>query len=82
MNTDTKALWDKAKNKDADINGGGMGRLRIRGDKRVFVGALFLNVIMLFDGKQGYLQYGTTKALYPSDKITLTPDEFVEFINK
>ena len=82
MNTDTKALWDKAKNTDDDINGGGMGRLRIRGDKRVFVGALFLNMVMLFDGKQGYLQYEMKGTLYPDGGIMLTPDEFVRFINK
>jgi len=77
-----KALWEKAKATNDDINGGGIGRLRIKGDDKVFVGAFYLNMIMLFDGEQGYLKFGKDSRLYPSGDIKLMPEEFVKFIQK
>ena len=82
---DVKKMWEKCKvlSKDnCDINSGGLGRLKIRGDNRVFVGGFYLNMTMLFDGKQGYIKYTGSNELFPCNDISLTAKEFVESINK
>ena len=77
-------MWDKCRERarqGRDVNGGGLGRLKVAG--HTYVGGFFLNLIMLYSPETGGLvKAHCNSPSIPAPEVVLQAEEYCNYLKK